>query len=158
VGRGRRIFFHNIEKEMVKPKLNGYNTKLTNPWRTPQKLYDSLDSEFHFNGIDPCPLHGADSGVDGLNQSWGSTGECVFVNPPYSNIKPWSMKAREEQLKGITVVMLIPSRTSTAYFHDWVLPFAEVRFLKGRVAFEDSDGNSKGPAPFPSLLAVFAVE
>jgi hypothetical protein len=68
------------------------------------------------------------------------------------------MKAREEQLKGVRVVMLIPSRTSTAYFHDHILPFAEVRFLKGRVAFLNKDGEKQGPAPFASFVVVYSVE
>jgi site-specific DNA-methyltransferase (adenine-specific) len=139
---------------MAKPtKLNVYNTKITNHWGTPKKLYDELDSEHHFSGFDPCPL--LESNMNGLEVSWGNQGDCVFCNPPYSDIKPWCMKAREQQLLGIKVVMLLPSRTSTNYFHDWIQPFAEVRFLRGRVAFVNQDGKSQGPAPFASTVVVF---
>jgi hypothetical protein len=108
--------------------LNVYNTKKSNHWGTPPALYNKLDEEFHFSGYDPCPLLN-ESNMDGLNQSWGVAGDTVFVNPQYSNIQVWCMKAREQQLLGIKVVMLIPSRTSTAYFHDWIQPYADVRFL-----------------------------
>ena len=136
-------------------KLNTYNTKLTNHWMTPPALYDKLNQKFHFSPFDPCPL--LESNMNGLEVSWGNQGDCVFVNPPYSNIKPWCTKAREEQLKGISSVLLIPSRTSTGYFHDLIQPYAEVRFLRGRVAFLNQEGKSQGPAPFPSMLAVFSV-
>jgi phage N-6-adenine-methyltransferase len=137
-------------------KLNTYNTKVTNHWMTPVALYDKLNEEFHFSSFDPCPL--LESNMNGLEVSWGNQGDCVFCNPPYSNIKQWCIKAREEQLKGIKVVMLIPSRTSTGYFHDLIQPFAEVRFLRGRIAFVNQDGKSQGPAPFPSMLAVYSVQ
>jgi site-specific DNA-methyltransferase (adenine-specific) len=135
--------------------LNIYNTKVTNHWQTPPDLYNKLNTEFGFSSFDPCPLNRTDSTgneINGLKQEWVSP---CFVNPPYSNIEPWVKKAREQQLKGITSVFLIPSRTSTGYFHEYVLPYAEIRFLRGRVSFLDSKGESKGPAPFPSCACVF---
>ncbi len=39
----------------------------------------------------------------------------------------------------------------TQWWHDHVLPYAEIRYLKGRIRF-NAIGN---PAPFPSVLAVF---
>ena len=47
--------------------------------------------------------------------------------------------------------MLIPSRTDTKAFHEWVLPYAEIRFIKGRLKF----GSSKVNAPFASMIVIF---
>lgn len=79
-------------------------------------------------------------------------GQNVFVNPPYGReIKDWVRKSYEESRKPNTkVVMLIPARTDTTYFHDYIYHKAEIRFLKGRLHFNDA-----GPAPFPSMIVVF---
>ena len=53
--------------------------------------------------------------------SQGVRRNAVYVNPPYTsrNIVDWIKKAREESVKhGITIVMLLPSRTDTRWFHD----------------------------------------
>lgn len=47
--------------------------------------------------------------------------------------------------------MLIPSRTDTRYFHNFIYKRAEIRFVKGRLKF----GNSNNSAPFPSMLVIF---
>lgn len=112
-------------------------------YATPRDIYRILDGEFHFDD-DPCPLNGE----GGLVRSWGKS---VFMNPPYSNPTPWVKKAYEESLKGSVVVGLLRGDTSTRWFHDWVLPFAEIRFLKGRLKF-----NGK-PAPFPSIVAIWSA-
>ena len=117
-------------------------------WATPEWLYAELDSEFHFD-FDPCPLHGADSGVDGLAVEWGQS---TFCNPPYGRvIGNWTAKAKTEAAKGKTVVMLIPSRTDTKWWHDDIMQATEIRFVKGRLKF----GGVKNPAPFPSAVIVF---
>lgn len=99
-------------------------------WATPKYLYDALDEEFHFD-FDPCPLHAT---FDGLSIEWG---ESNFINPPYNREdKPkFIQKAYDEWKKGKTCVLLIPAATGTAQFHELILPNAEVRFIKGRVAF-----------------------
>lgn len=106
-------------------------------WRTPDWLYKQLDAEFHFD-FDPCPLN---SPFDGLSIEWGQSN---FVNPPYNRVdKPrFIQRAFDEWRKGKTCVLLIPVSTSTIQFHELILPYAEIRFLKGRVAFEGT--NSKG--------------
>lgn len=80
-----------------------------------------------------------------------STTSC-FVNPPYKQIKEWIKKGFEESLKGKTVVFLIPSRTDTAYWHDYVMKASEIRFIRGRLKFEGYGG---GSAPFPSAIVIF---
>ena len=98
-------------------------------WATPKALYEELNQEFHFND-DPCPLH---STTDGLNREWGTS---TFVNPPYKRkvTELWIKKAYEESQKGKIIVMLLPSRTDTAWFHDYLLK-GEIRFIRGRVKF-----------------------
>ena len=111
-------------------------------WATPKAVYDALDAEFCFND-DPCPLEG----TGGLERAWGST---VFLNPPYSNPAPWVQKAYLESCLGKTVVGLLRGDTSTRWFHEWVLPYAELRFVKGRLRF-----NGNGRAPFSSIIAIW---
>jgi len=139
------------------------NTKLmfsseTDLWATPQDFFDELDKEFHFT-LDPCatPENAKCKKYytvkeDGLKQDW--QGETVFCNPPYGKaIKNWVKKCYEESRKPNTiVVMLIPARTDTTYFHEYIYKKAkEIRFVKGRLKF----GGSKNSAPFPSMVVVF---
>ncbi len=77
----------------------------------------------------------------------------MFCNPPYGRaIAAWVRKCYDESRKSDTlVVMLIPARTDTAYFHDYIYHKArEIRFLRGRVHF-----NNAGAAPFPSMIVIF---
>ena len=78
-------------------------------------------------------------------------GEIVFCNPPYNELSRWAKKCYEEYLNGAVVVMLVPARTDTKWFHDWIYHKAELRFIKGRLRF----GNSTSNAPFPSMVVVF---
>ena len=116
-------------------------------WSTPEDVYKELNEEFHFND-DPCPLKSFGYGLDGLARLWGTR---AFVNPPFSNIKYWCKKAYAEYLNGKLVVMLIPSRTDTKYWHDYIMKATEIRFIKGRLKF----GGSHNSAPFPSAIIVF---
>lgn len=110
-------------------------------WKTPKWLYDSLNKEFNFD-FDPCPYSESEPLFDGLACEWGKSN---FVNPPYSRkLKElFIKKAVEESKLGKTVVMLLPVSTSTKIFHEIILPNKkEIRFIKGRVAFEGY--NTKG--------------
>jgi phage N-6-adenine-methyltransferase len=128
----------------------------TDLWATPQDFYDRLHAEFDFE-LDPCC--NADNHkcwkyftaeVDGLAQEWAPY--TTYMNPPYGRvIGDWLRKAYEESHKGATVVCLIPARTDTKYWHDYVMKAAEIRFVKGRLKF----GGSKNSAPFPSAVVVF---
>ncbi len=115
-------------------------------WSTPAHVYNALDEEFNFN-FDPCPLNAAPT-FNGLIVAWGTK---TFVNPPYSNIAVWCEKAFTEAAQGKTVVMLIPSRTDTKYWHEYIMKADEIRFLRGRLKF----GNAKNSAPFPSCVVIF---
>ncbi len=130
----------------------------TDEWSTPQDFFDELNKEFDFT-LDPCatPENAKCEKYytkedDGLKQDW--SGETVFCNPPYGRaIKDWVKKCYEESKKpNTTVVMLIPARTDTSYFHDYIYHKAkEIRFIRGRLKF----GNAKNSAPFPSMVVIF---
>ena len=66
----------------------------------------------------------------------------VFMNPPYGReIKYWVEKAYRESIKGAVVVCLIPARTDTSYWHDYIFPFADdIRFIRGRLKFGKTEG------------------
>lgn len=130
----------------------------TDDWATPQSFFDQLDAEFHFT-LDPCAsvenakcrkFYTAQD--NGLEQDWA--GEVVFCNPPYGRrIYDWVKKCCEESRKpNTTVVMLIPARTDTRYFHEFIYHRAtEIRFIRGRLKF----GDGRAPAPFPSMVVVY---
>ena len=128
-------------------------TSKSDEWETPQKTYDELNAEFNFT-LDPCATHENHKcdnyytiKQNGLKPSWNN--EIVFCNPPYSQIKDWVKKASEAT--GGVVVLLIPARTDTKYFHEYIYHKAEIRFIKGRLKF----GDSKNSAPFPSMIVIF---
>lgn len=116
---------------------------------TPERIIEEIIQEFG-SFFDPCPNNPS---FDGLSLEWSKISKVVYVNPPYSrgNLKKWVKKCYEEFLNGCTVIMLIPSYTDTEYFHDFIYPYAELRFLKGRLKFKGYDA----PASFPSMLCIF---
>ena len=131
-------------------------------WCTPQSFFDRLDGEFHFVLDAAATKENAKCqrfftpDDDALAQSW-DCGGAVFCNPPYGRtIGRWCKKAWEESRKMRNpVVMLIPARTDTAYFHDYIYGKAEVRFVRGRLKFEDEKGAVKASAPFPSMVVIW---
>ncbi len=130
----------------------------TGEWATPQEFFDKLSWRFGPFDLDPCAdptntkcANFFTEAEDGLSKSWG--GHTLFVNPPYGRgIERWIKKAYDESRKENTrVVMLIPARTDTRYWHDYVMRADEVYFVKGRLKF----GDSQNSAPFPSAVVVF---
>ena len=137
-------------------------------WETPQKLFDQLNNIFHFT-LDPC-TNGFNSKCDyyfteeanGLTKNWD--GHFAFVNPPYSkqNQDLWCEKCYTEWVNNNNPsVMLLPARTDTKRFHKYILPYAGIIWIPGRLCFEldgkpvlDKKGNPQA-APFPSMLCLF---
>ncbi len=131
----------------------------TDLWVTPQAFFDELDKEFNFE-TDVCALpenakcaHYYTPEDDGLAQEW--EGVC-WCNPPYGRqIGKWVQKAAmSARRNGATVVMLLPARTDTKWFHSYIYERAEIRFVAGRLKF----GGAKYNAPFPSMVAIFRPE
>lgn len=130
----------------------------TDEWETPQEFFDELNREFRFD-LDACAdekNHKCDKYFtvqqDGLKQNW--CGYTVFCNPPYGRtIWKWVDKCFQEVYAGSCkcAVMLIPARTDTKWFHQYIYNKAEIRFLRGRLKF----GGSKNCAPFPSMVVIY---
>lgn len=119
--------------------------------KTPDWLFKVLNKEFDFDH-DPCPLHGPENGSsNGLDPDldWGARN---FVNPPFSDIRSWLVKSCEQVKKGKLVALLLPARTSSSYWFEFVWPFAsEIRFYQSYLTFP---GYSH-PLPIPWCLVVF---
>lgn len=124
-------------------------------WETPQKLFDELNKEFNFT----VDVASSDNNYkvnkhytikeNGLVQNWNN--ERVWCNPPYGRtIEKWVEKAWNSSA---LVVMLLPVRTDTKWFHKYIYKkdIVEIRFIKGRLKF----GDSKNSAPFPSMIVIF---
>jgi len=130
-------------------------------WRTPRGVFDDLHAEFDFT-VDGCSSdenallerHWTERD-EPLLKSW--TGERVFINPPYGRqISRWMEKAWTESAHAL-IVALVPSRTDTAWWHDYVMRSSEIRFVRGRLEFaghvkENPDSHN---APFPSAIVVW---
>lgn len=136
--------------------MNIHFSSQTNEWATPNLFFNELNKEFNFN-LDPCATKENKKcdkyytkEENGLTKNWDN--QRVFVNPPYGRtINQWVKKSSEA--RGGVVVMLIPARTDTRYFHEYIYNKlnVEIRFIKGRLKF----GDSKNSAPFPSMLVIF---
>ncbi len=128
-------------------------------WATPPAFFAGLDKEFGFTLDVAASPHNAKCARyftredDGIHQDW--SGEVCWCNPPYGReIPKWVRKAAEEARRGVTTVMLIPARTDTSWWHDYIDGKAEVRFVRGRITFVGAEH----PAPFPSAVVIFRPE
>lgn len=134
-------------------------TSKTDLWETPQDFFDKLNAIYHFS-IDVCALPYNTKCTryytpidDGLSQDWSN--DVVWCNPPYGKtIGLWVKKSYLESIKGSRIVMLLPARTDTKWFHDYILGKATLIFIRGRLKF----GQSLNSAPFPSMLALYNLD
>jgi site-specific DNA-methyltransferase (adenine-specific) len=134
-------------------RFGQYERSGSDYWLTPPDILADLEKKYG-DYFDPCPRN---PDFDGLEIDWPRHG-WVYVNPPYSNITEWAKKAYHEHLKGCNVIMLIPARTDTRYFHDYINEKAEIKFIKGRLKYVNPiTGESKGSAPFPSIFCIWEV-
>jgi phage N-6-adenine-methyltransferase len=127
----------------------------TTEWTTPDALWAPLHEEFHFT-LDVCATESNAKceryytrEMNGLRQIWD--GVC-WMNPPYGReMVEWLKRAVRERENGVTTVALIPARTNTAWWHDIVMPNAEIRFVRGRPHFGETDHG----LPFPLAVVIF---
>ena len=139
-------------------------------WMTPPEIFDPLHTEFHFTldvaASEPNLLPrwlGPDSRIaeDALAVSWA--GEVCFLNPPYTQVAKFVEHAAIARREGATVVALIPARTDTRWWHEFIwdrlrgtwYPGVSGRFIKGRVKFIDPHGSKRNSAPFPSVIVIW---
>jgi phage N-6-adenine-methyltransferase len=149
-------------------KVNdGLFSSASDDWPTPDDLFATLNGEFRFT-LDACASAANAKCArfysrtdNGLAQPWYGR---VWCNPPYGRqIGAWVAKARQASEAGATVVMLIPARTDTAYWHDHAMRAAEIRFICGRLNFAgerqaarlEAGESVAHNAPFPSALLIF---
>jgi phage N-6-adenine-methyltransferase len=126
-------------------------------WPTPSAFFTKLNRRYHFT-LDPCAT--AENAKcrlfftkqqDGLQQDWGT--HSVFCNPPYGRaVSKWARKCFEASQGGALVVLFVPARTDTRWFHSWVQGKADIEFIRGRLRFGGADTS----APFPSMLAIYS--
>jgi phage N-6-adenine-methyltransferase len=128
----------------------------TDLWSSPQWLVDRLEKEIGKIDLDVCALpsnakarHYFTPQQDGLKQKWEGV---IWMNPPYGReIGRWVEKAYRSSLAGATCICLLPARTDTKWFFDYVTRASEIRFFRGRLKF----GDARHTAPFPSVLVIF---
>jgi phage N-6-adenine-methyltransferase len=142
---------------MPNDSYNPFGDSTNNEIETPNYIFDPIHREFEFT-LDVCATP-TNAKVDrfysprtnGLIQDWSK--ERCWCNPPYGRglTYPWVQKSYYESLKGALVVCLLPSRTEVKWFHQFVLPYAEIRYFEGRIKFVGMDAGAK----FASLLAIF---
>lgn len=133
-------------------------------WETPDWLYDELDREFNFvcdaaaNSKNAKCNYFINEQVDSLATNWSSLPladqGAFWLNPPYGRrISHWTHKAMQEGLAigGPTVVMLVPARTDTSWWHNHVMAAQEIRLIRGRLRFKGAGAS----APFPSAIVVY---
>ena len=134
-----------FDKEKVKKSLESVI------WGTPPEIFDPINKEFNFT-LDVCAIEENSKcerfispNENGLITEWKN--EVCWCNPPYGNEVPkWCKKALKETKNGTTTVLLIPCKTNTNWWHDLVIPHAEIRFLRGRVKFIRQNGEQSTQA------------
>ena len=142
-----------------KSRLAVHFSSAKQTWGTPVHIFAALDKKYGPFCLDAaadalnakCPVY-FDESQDSLKQEWAPYGK-VFLNPPYKGIAAWIEKCVVESRKGAYIVVLMPARTDTRYFHDHIYnkKYVDIVFLKGRIKFQ----GAPAAAPFPSMLAIF---
>lgn len=142
----------------------------TDEWRTPAALFDEWNRNEGPFVLDAAALstnalcthwlgpdHPDPAKRDALKVDWSTYGGPVYCNPPYSNVRDFCAAAAGTALRGAKVVLLVPARTDTRWFHDyiWQKPNVDIHFIKGRVTFVREGDGPKAGAPFPSMVVVF---
>jgi len=139
--------------------FNGKFDTVKQDWITPDTLFQKLQDEFRFT-LDlaaneqntKCSKFYSEE-ENALSKHW--SGIC-WLNPPYGKkdrkLSDWIYKAwTESQKPDCTVVMLIPARTNTNWWHNYCMKSAEVRFIKGRPKF----GDATHGLPQPLAIIIF---
>lgn len=130
-------------------------------WETPRFLFNALHERFKFvrdvaasdeNHLLPDYFTEKDNALR-KDLSWGNPGEYVFCNPPYSITSKFVEKAFYESVR---TVFLIPARTDTKVFHEWIWPGAfKITLIKGRLHFGQNGMPSPHGAGFPAMIVEY---
>lgn len=145
---------------------NSLLSSQNNYWETPQDFFKNLNDKYHFSfDLAASPENAKCENFfseedNSLTKCWHELKGNLFLNPPYGReLRKWVKKAYEESLKKHDgyIVLLIPARTDTSYWHDFIFGKAQINFLRGRIKFE-LHGESKGTAPFPSAIIIYGEQ
>jgi phage N-6-adenine-methyltransferase len=156
MGRRRKYKTNAARQRAYRQRQRGkvYHRRGSDVWSTDPAFFAALHAEFHFT-LDACAIaenatcdHYFSPEQDGLLQEWSGV---VWCNPPYSAVAQWMAKAYEASKAGATVVCLVYAKTDTRWWHTYCLPYAEIRYLPGRLKF----GGSSNSAPFGSAVVIF---
>jgi hypothetical protein len=133
------------------------NTSKNQTILTPKWLVERIHAFFPEGFTDPCSTEFNPTGArqyyclenreNGLGLTW-SPG--VYINPPFNEITPWVNRAIVEAGRGHCILMLLPVRSHTQWFHDLVNEGYPICFLRERLRFE----GHKAGHPEPMMLAV----
>lgn len=137
----------------------------TDEWSTPIDYFATIEERFGPFDLDACARLKTSKApkffsieTDGLKQSWFGK---VWVNPPYSRPSEWCAKAAAEMAVGNCelIVMLLPAAVDTNWFHDYVVPYARIELMRGRLKFCDWTGEPvKGSPTGGNVLAIYTGE
>jgi phage N-6-adenine-methyltransferase len=147
----------------------GVFSSRTDEWYTPQPLVDALakhyaDGRFVLDAAATAASAKAatyyDAETDALTQDWHAKavqlgGGVCYLNPPFSKAAAFVAKAAETARAGTPVVVLIPARTDTGWWHTFAMTAAEIVLIQGRLRFHRFDGTAGASAPFPNAVLVF---
>lgn len=154
-----------IPREAWKPPQSPLLSSKSTEWQTPWDFFRAWDATFNFD-LDvcakphntKCPEYFSPA-QNGLLQPW--VGRRCWCNPPYARgnagVAAWVKKAAVETVQPNTLaVLLLPARTDTRWFHEFIFNVAAVWFVKGRIPFVDEFGKRpKNGATFPSMVCVW---
>ena len=133
----------------------------TDEWETPDSFIQALEARYGPFDLDPCCREETAKAEyfytreeNGLIQPWHGL---VWVNPPYSQPRCWVEKAIHEAQHepSCRVIMLLPAAIDTTWFHDLVLPNADLEFIRGRIRFLGWQRTPIGSPTAGSILAFF---
>jgi len=157
--------------DQLRMSIHQYEGPRSKDWQTPRWLYDELNERYGPFDLDPCTSEDNPLGTeyfytektDGLTQDWiipERTMTKFYMNPPYGrDVVDWVKKAHEQTQKWKPHLMgvgLLPVRTDPKWFHEYVLPYYEIIFLPGRVAFIDPEtGKPVKGTNFASMLVIY---
>jgi phage N-6-adenine-methyltransferase len=136
---------------------------LSDLYETPPEVFGYWDRLFDFD-MDACAEITTAKCVrfyvaqdDALSRPWHKEGGSrVWMNPPYSNPKPWVEKAIAESQQGTFVLGLLPADTSTKWFELLrTTKNVSVVELRGRIRFLLNGVRMKNSPKFGNVAALF---
>lgn len=149
----------------VKTDFGGSNTPLNvrDMWNTPQEIFDYFNSiyKYDFDGAASYKSYKCASYFtiddDSLNKDWSTYGSSFWVNPPYSNMKPWFEHANNMKDKGVLSTWFVPNTPDSGWFQEALKGATKIYFItSGRISFIREDtGNKQGGNTKGSCLIEF---